>query len=501
MLRKSLVLLFCLLPAYLQAQPNFLFITVDDMNCDSIGAFGCPLEEITPSIDKLAAESLRFDKAHVVVGNCFPSRNVMFSGRYPHSSGVEGFYPVKPTDFPVLCDLMQQAGYYAAIRGKVSHSTPYQPYAWDADLTILPDGSKAHLKDAESYYTSVKTGIESATEQEKPFFINVNISDPHKPFWKPGDKHPTSRVYTADEVPVPGYLWDDPIVREELALYYSSVRRADDCVGEILRALEESGKEKDTIVMFLSDHGMPLPFSKTQLYHHSTKTPLIIHWPGVTKAGAVDEAHLVSAVDLLPTWLEIANIEAPAGLDGKSFVNLIKGQAEEGWDHVYKEYNENSGGQRAPIRAVETHQFLYLFNPWSDGVRKFKTATQGTATYRRMKEVAPENSDIAARLNLFDFRVVEELYDVSKDPDCLVNLAENPEYQPQIQEMRQNLGAWLEQTNDPANEAFANRDSPELVEAFMARIEAESAERRANRRKNKKAAAAKNQKQTKKPKD
>lgn len=488
MLRKTLVSLICLLPLILQAKPNFLFITVDDMNCDSIGAFGCPLEDITPNIDKLASQSLRFDKAHVVVGNCFPSRNVMFSGRYPHNSGVEGFYQVKPTDFPVLCDLMQQGGYYAAIRGKVSHSTPYQPYAWDDDLTILPDGSKAHMKDAKSYYDSVKTGIEKAESQEKPFFLNVNISDPHKPFWHPGDKHPTSRVYTADEVPVPGYLWDDPQVREELALYYSSVRRADDCVGEIIRALEESGKRENTIVMFLSDHGMPLPFSKTQLYHHSTKTPLIVNWPGVTSAGSIDDAHLVSAVDLLPTWLEMADLEAPDGLDGRSFVSLIKGQSQEGWDMVYKEYNENSGGQRAPMRAVQTHQFLYLFNPWSDGVRKFKTATQGTATYRRMKEIAPENAEISARLNLFDFREVEELYDIEKDPDCLVNLAANPEYKPQLQAMRGHLGGWLKETNDPTIQAFENRDSPQVVQEFMAKLEAESAERRAERRKNKKAA-------------
>ncbi len=474
-----------LLPLFLQAQPNILFITVDDMNCDSIGAFGCPLEDITPNIDKLAGQSLRFNKAHVVVGNCYPSRNVMFSGRYPHNSGVEGFYQVKPTSFPVLCDLMQQGGYYAAIRGKVAHSTPYQPYAWDADLTILPDGTKAHLKDAASYYQSVKTGIESAASQEKPFFINVNISDPHKPFWHPGDKHPTSRIYTADEVPVPGYLWDDPKVREELALYYSSVRRADDCVGQILRALNESGKAGETIIMFLSDHGMPLPFSKTQLYHHSTRTPLIVNWPGVTQAGAIDDSHLVSAVDLLPTWLEMAELEAPDGLDGRSLVKLIRGENEEGWDRVYKEYNENAGGQRAPMRAVQTQQFLYLFNPWSNGERQFKTATQGTATYRRMKQVAPTNAEIAARLDLFDFRVVEELYDVEKDPDCLVNLAANPEFRPQLQEMRQNLETWMARTGDPAKEAFTNRDSPEVVQAFMAKQEAESLERRAIRRKNK----------------
>ncbi len=86
--------------AILQAKPNILFITVDDMNCDSVGAFGCKLADTTPHIDKLAAEGLRFDKAHVVVGNCYPSRNVMFSGRYPHNSGVEGFTRSNRSIFP-----------------------------------------------------------------------------------------------------------------------------------------------------------------------------------------------------------------------------------------------------------------------------------------------------------------------------------------------------------------------------------------------------------------
>ncbi len=483
MIRLPLAAALFLLVSSLHAQPNFLFITVDDMSCDSVGAFGCELDDTTPNIDRLAAEGLSFDHAHVVVGNCYPSRNVMFSGRYPHNSGVEGFYAVKPIDYLVLCDLMQAGGYYAAIRGKVSHSTPYQPYAWDADLTILPDGSKADMKNAESYYRSIKTGIQNATSQGKPFFINVNISDPHKPFWKPGDKNPASKIYTAAEVPVPGFLPDDPAIREELALYYTSVRRADDCAGAILRALEESGKAEETIVMFLSDHGMPLPFAKTQLYHHSSRTPLIIKWPGVTKAGTRDTEHLVSAVDLLPTWLDMAGIAHPDGLDGRSFLPLVHGEKQEGWDMVFKVYNENSGGQRAPIRAIQTERFLYLFNPWSDGQRQFKTATQGTVTYKTMQKLAKDDDQVAARLRLFDYRELEELYDIRKDPNCLTNLVANPEHRGNLEELSQQLGEQLEKTGDPVLAAFHNRTIPVEVEAFMAKQEAESAERRALRRK------------------
>lgn len=468
-----------------EGRPNLLLVTVDDMSADSLGSFGCELEGTSPHIDQLAAEGYKFRKAHVQVGNCFPSRNVMWSGRYPHNSGVEGFYQVKPIDFPVLCDLMKEAGYYTAIRGKVSHSTPYQPYAWDADHSILPDGTKAHVKDAESYYTSTKAAIAAAEKAGKPFCFNINISDPHKPFWKPGDEHATSRVFMAEEVPVPKFLPDDPAIREELALYYSSVRRADDCFGAIMRALEESGLEEETFVMFLSDHGMPLPFAKTQLYHHSTHTPLLVKWPGVTEAGAEDDTHLVSAVDFLPTLLDVAGIEHPDGMDGRSFEPLLRGETQKGRDLVYKVYNENSGGTRNPMRGIQTSTFLYLFNPWSDGERVMATATNGTASWKRMKELADEDSAIAERVDLMAHRVVEEFYDIENDPDCLRNLAAEPAYEKELARHRRLMRKVMTDTGDHLLEAFERRGSRSALDDYMTRVEAEALERRADRRKNK----------------
>ena len=476
------------LPVTLVAKPNLLLITVDDMSSDSLGSFGCELEGTSPNIDQLAEESLKFLKAHVQVGNCFPSRNVMWSGRYPHNSGVEGFYQVKPIDYPVLCDLMKEAGYYTAIRGKVSHSTPYQPYAWDADHTILPDGSKANIKDVESYYTSTKAAIEAAEKAGKPFCFNINISDPHKPFWKPNDKHPTSRVFTAEEVPVPKFLHDDPAIREEVALYYSSVRRADDCFGAIMRALEESGLEEETFVMFLSDHGMPLPFAKTQLYHHSTHTPLLVRWPGVTEGGAVDDTHLVSAVDFLPTLLDVAGIEHPDGLDGRSFEPLLRGESQEGRDLVYKVYNENSGGNRNTMRGIQTAKFLYLFNPWSDGERTMATATNNTVSWKRMQSLAKEDSAIAERVDLMVHREVEEFYDIENDPDCLRNLVDEPAYEEELGRHRRLMRKTMTETGDHVLEAFQKKGNKAALEAYMTRVETEAKERRAKRRQNKKKA-------------
>lgn len=484
-MKKILFLLLLLASvAHAAKRPNLLFITVDDMSADSVGVFGCKLAGTTPHIDRLAGESMRFQYAHVVVGNCMPSRNVMLSGRYPHNNRVEGFYQVKDKNYPVLCDLMKEAGYFTAIRGKVSHSTPYHPYEWD----LVLDG---HPKDVASYGRSTKEGIAKAREAGKPFCLLVNISDPHKPFYATGkkgekihDPHKPSRVFTAEEVPVPGFLFEHPDVRTELAQYYSTVRRADDCAGEILGALKESGAGEDTVIFFLSDHGMPLPFAKTAVWHHSTHTPLIVKWPGITKAGSVDHRHMVSAVDLLPTFLDVTGIKHPSGMDGRSFESVMRGKKQAGREYIFKVYNENSGAGRHPMRSVQSRRFCYIYSPWSDGVNKFKTATTGTMSYRAMQKVAATDQKIAARLQLFDHGVPEEFYDVEKDPDCLHNLIDDSSVTAELNRHRQALADWMQATGDHLQTVFAHRDNDRLRASYMVRVQEEANERRKLKQKN-----------------
>lgn len=462
---------------------NLLLITVDDMSCDSVGVYGCELEGTTPVMDRLASQSLRFDYAHVTVGNCNPCRNVMFSGLISHNNKVEGFYKVTDPGWPHMVDLLKDAGYYAGIRGKVTHSSPYQPYDWDEDLTTLEDGSKAHIKDAKSYGESTARGIANAKKQGKPFFLSVNISDPHKPFWSQvrgggEDPYQPSRIFTADEVPVPGFLFEDEAVREELALYYSSVRRADDCLNQVLRALKKSGEWENTMIVFLSDHGMPLPFAKTQLYHHSTRTPLMVRIPGVTKDGRVDQRHMVSVVDLLPTVMDALGVEKPSRLDGRSFYPILKGEKQADRDFIIKQYHENSGRSRDPMRAIQTKTHLYLFNPWSNGERIFATATNGTVTCKRMIELAKNDKAMNERLNLYRYRVPQELYQVKRDPDCLQNLIDSSNNQEVKNKLQKLLEEWMVKTGDPILECFRKREDPAFVEAYVQKLESESEARR-----------------------
>ncbi len=482
-LPPALFLAFALLaPAASAADRlNLLFITMDDMSCDSVGAYGCKLPGTTPNMDRLATQSLRFNYAHSQVGNCMPTRNVMASGKYPHNNRVEGFYQIPNPGYLTLSDLMKAGGYFTGIRGKVAHATPYTPYpGWDVVLDTLPDGTQANQKNVASYHTSTQQGIALAKKAGKPFCLNINISDPHKPFWNEDGRpevNKPSRVFTADEVPVPKFLPDDRAVREELALYYSSVRRGDDCLGEVLRALRESGEEARTAIIFLSDHGMPLPFAKTQLYFHSTRTPWMVRWPGVTQAGAVEDQHLISVVDLLPTLLDIAGLPHPKGLDGRSFAPVLRGERQSVRDFVVTEYNENSGGNRHPMRSIITKDYAYLFNPWSNGERVMATATKGTVTYRRMQALAKTDPRAAERLKFFDHRVPEELYNYDQDSDALENLIAKPEFRAQRDRLTQQLEAWMVQTKDPMLEVFRARADPKAREAYMKAVEREAAER------------------------
>ena len=476
MIRTALVLLV-LCSSLFAAKPNLLIITVDDMSCDSVGVYGCKLKDSTPNMDKLAAQSLRFNYAHTVVGNCMPSRNVMWSGKYPHNNRIEGFQSMskQDKDYPVLGDLMKDAGYFTGIRHKVSHSTPYSPFPWDL---VLGDEKHDDAKNPASWGKAMTTGIEAAKKAEKPFCLLLNIADPHKPFYAEGkkgetipDKNVPSRVFTPEEVPVPGFLPDDPIVRKELSHYYSSVRRADDGVGAILAALQASGEDANTVIVFLSDHGMPLPFAKTQLYHHSTRTPLMIRWPGVTKPGSVDDEHMISTVDLLPTILDMLNIASPGGFDGSSFAAVLKGEKQPGRTMVFKEHNENAGGQNTPMRAVQTKDFVYIFSPWSNGTRVMSGATNGTSTCRQMRVLAKTNEQIAARIDLFDHRVPEEAYEVRYDPDALTNLIAKPENATQVAALEKAMEDWMVKTKDPLLEVFRHRDDAAFREQFVKQLE------------------------------
>lgn len=455
-------------------RPNLVLITADDMNWDSVGAYGCRTPECTPNIDRLAARGVRFNRAHVTIAVCQPSRGAMMTGRYPHRSRLEGFHHINRSAVPLATELLRQAGYLNAILGKVGHSSPKQEFVWDysQDMPELAWG-----RDAERYHRFTADVLTMAAEQRRPFFLMANAHDPHRPFHgndadlygKQGITFPPpSRVYRPEEVEVPGFLPDLPEVRREIAEYASSVRRCDDIVGRIVDALEEAGVFDNTVIMFLSDNGMAFPFSKSNCYLHSTRTPWIACWPGRVAPGSVDDAHFINGIDFLPTALEAAGAPLPEGLDGRSFLNVLRGESDPSRDRVFTQFHETYAQNRYPMRCIQDRRFGYIFNPWSDGERVFKNESQFGRTFKAMQAAAADDAGIAGRVQLFQHRVVEELYDFERDPDALCNLIDDPACAAERERLRGELEAWMVATGDPALASFRCRESPEALAAFMA---------------------------------
>ena len=448
---------------------NILLFTADDLNCDTVGCFGGKVPGLTPNIDTFASEGMRFENAHITVSICQPSRGVLATGLYGHNSGIMGFMHTD-RDIPTIMATLREAAYLTGVLGKVGHSTPHTDYKWDFvhDRNELGNG-----RDPEKYYRYCREFFTECRRENKPFYLMVNSHDPHRPYHIPGKpikgaKEP-SKTYNPDKVAVPGFVPDLPGVRKELSYYLNSTRRLDDTFGRTMQALKESGFEQSTLVMFLSDNGIAIPFAKCNAYLSSTRTPWIVRWPGVVKEGTVDKEHFISGIDFFPTVLEAAGLPVPKALDGFSFLPLLKGKRQGGRDKVFTQIDMKAGGDAVPMRCVQNKNFGYIFSPWSDGRFWYRNNNEGL-TMKAMVEAAKTDPYIAQRVKMFRYRAVEELYDLRKDPDCLNNLVDKAEYNNNLRKMQDWLHSWMKQTHDPLMSAFENRRSPEKLRSCLVKI-------------------------------
>lgn len=459
-------------------RPNILFITVDDMNWDAIGAYGCPTHDTTPNIDRLAAEGIRFNHAHVTIAVCQPSRSALMTGRYPHKSGGEGFFNLRAPNVPILPELLREEGYQVGILGKIGHSTPYAEFQWDMSRNMYDLG---YGRNPSLYRQHTSNFLAQAKKDNSPFFLMLNSHDPHRPFYgndnpewytehdKPSAAIP-SKTFTPEEITPPGFLPDLPDVRLEIAEYYNSVRRCDDTIGAVLDSLREAGYEDNTLVIFLSDNGMAFPFAKTNCYLNSTRTPWIMRWPKQIQAGRVDSKHCISGIDLMPTLLEAVGIGPISDVDGQSFLPVLCGEEQDNRELTFTQFHQTANKRNYPMRCVQNRRFGYIFNLWSNGVREFKNESQAGRTMNAMQAASGKDPHIEQRVDHFLYRVPEEFYDFENDPDALCNLIDDPQYTSEIQSLQNELESWMEKNSDPALTPFRNRSSEESREQFMQSI-------------------------------
>lgn len=465
-LRIAAVSLSLLTTVAAAAPPNILLFTADDLHAESLGVYGGKPADLTPNLDAFAAESMLFNKAHVNVAICAPCRAVIATGRYSHRSGAMGFMPARE-DVPDIVTTLKVAGYHTGILGKYGHSTPKKSMEWDYhfDQKDLGNGRNPDI-----YYQRSQAFLKECVEQKKPFYFMVNSHDPHRPYCNPekltkGAAMP-SKVYHPEDVVVPGFLPDLPGVRAELATYMNSTRRLDDTFGKVMQALEESGQADNTLVLFITDNGIAVPFAKCNAWFHSSRSPLLVRWPGIVKAGSRDNTHFVSVVDFFPTFMEATGVKGPEGLDGRSFVSLLKGDTQVGRDHVFTQIDSKAGGAAVPMRCVQNADFGYIYNPFSDGKYWYRNNNEGK-TMAAMNQAAATDPAIKARVDLFRYRVPEEFYDLKNDPDCLHNLIADSAHAGTLKDLRERLANQMKTTNDPMLDAFLYRTDRAKVDAVL----------------------------------
>ncbi|MDX9748133.1 MAG: sulfatase [Paludibacter sp.] len=462
-------------------KPNIVVFTVDDMDISSVNCYGNPLPGLTPNMDKLASQSVIFKNAHVSSAISMPCRQSMMTGLHAHRNGSMGFIEVEKGACPSLSGILMENGYYTASIGK---GRDYKAFPWSEfqDDGWKWPGDGWYSRNPEFFYQKAKTAIQHARKTGQPIYLGVNTSDPHRPF--PGSEqekefvaklrvnnpdavdYPVMKPFcTPDEAPLLHYLPDLPDIRTEMAQYYTAVHRADNTLGRIMQLLKEEGIADNTLVIFFSDHDAAMPSAKQNCYVHSSVTPLMISWPEKFKPSIVKH-QMVSTLDLMPTILEALHLPIPQKQDGRSMLPILNGKKQKDRNAVFTTYNYISPGiQVFPMRAVHTLEWSYVYNPWSDGIKKRlqesgkPTENQSGLTFAAIQKAAITDSLIKKRLDYILLRRREELFDLKTDPFSMKNLAEDPKYKKQLISMRNLLIKEMRRTDDPLLNSLVNNES------------------------------------------
>jgi N-sulfoglucosamine sulfohydrolase len=225
----------------------------------------------------------------------------------------------------------------------------------------------------------------------------------------------------------------------------------DDSLKQILGALKAAGHESDTVLVFLGDNGMSFPFSKATVYRNDTHEPVLLSWPEMGTPQRREE--FVSSVDVIPTLLELLDVPTPAGLDGRSWLPLLRGENQPDRDFVITHVNTVSSGKSFPQRCVRTKDFALMFHAWPDGTPHFRVEAMSGKTFNALAAAAKTDPRIAARVAQFQTGESLMFFDLRANPDERTNVIRDPKYRGDLERLERLLLAHLEKTGDPQTAA------------------------------------------------
>lgn len=436
--------------AHASERKNILLIITDNQNWNDLGCYGNKVVQ-TPHMDQLASEGVRFRQAFASVASCSASRAVIFTGVLTHRNGQYAHTPgehnqrLRPDVTTVFTRLKSQ-GYRTALIGK-THIAPLDQYPVDFKLGGPSKDVIALAKSADDFVRS---------SHDQPFFLTLALGDPH-PNGIDGMKgvawgvEPTLNYqpvkYDPATIPVPGFLPDTPMVREQLAGYYQQVSRADHGVGLVLKMLKAHQCYEDTLIVFISDHGTSEPGAMGTQYEPGVRAPFILRQPG-GPVGLVHEA-LVSFADITPTLLDWAGVKDPAEhTHGRSLLPILDKPNISGWDDVLLSHVAHEIYSYYPMRTLRERRYKLIWNLTWKAEFPLPVDTFKRRLWRHI--VDTKATMIGTRtVDAFLNRPKFELYDLESDPLELKNLSADPAHADRLKTMTARLLEKLTETDDP----------------------------------------------------
>jgi arylsulfatase A-like enzyme len=370
----------------------------------------------------------------------------MVTGRYPHDAGVLGLVHRNfgwdlDEGADHLAGLFSEAGYRSTLVG-LQHATR-RPEAFFDEIRLDPDSDDGIVPDESIKYDRVAEetadALAAAADREEPFFLQAGLVEPHRnPPW--GGTVYWRDVFDDgeydDEATVPPHMAMEGEAYEEMCAFERAVELVDESVGTVLDALDREGLAENTLVVVVTDHGLPLPRAKCSPYDVGNEIFLVARAPGGASA---TREELVSNADLVPTVCDIAGVDAPAAVQGRSFAPLLTGEGEyDPREAVFGELTYHSYYDPRRWVRTEDHKLVLSFS----ATPAIHGAPGGDA------DEPPGRSRFPERPNP-GFRVPVELYDLDGDPVESENLAYDPDYAAERDALLDRLGAWMERTGDP----------------------------------------------------
>lgn len=430
----SLIALLCIITIFSTCKteqtgtlPNILWITCEDIS-PFLGCYGDSLAS-TPNLDMLAEDGVLYTNFYANAPVCAPARFTILTGVHASSAGTMNMrsqYRI-PSEWKTYPEFLKEAGYYCTNNSKTDYNHFEPDNFWDES------SRNAHYKNR---------------APGQPFFAIFNFTSSHES--KIFNYKVEELDHNPDDMFLPPYLPDLPEVREDMAKLYDNITFMDSQVGEILAELDELGQKDSTIVFYYSDHGGVYPRAKRFIHRSGTWVPLIIKFPEMyahlesAEAGnSID--NLTSFVDLAPTLLSLAGIDAPEYMEGRAFLG----------EHFQDPQNEiylfrNRMDERIDfMRAVTDGQFRYQANympyrPYGQHLDYLWRA----ASVQAWEQAYKDGKCNPAQSAYWEEKPIEEMYDMINDPWEINNLANNPDYSEELEGMRDKLSNRMVVLND-----------------------------------------------------